>query len=232
MSFEIESKQQVLDILAPELNPEEATQYLPLAKARLAEETREYEKAKAGSARCQAVCDANKETARFLASKSASLSAERDELKTASRNELFAMQGDCDAEGVSGMLRKKSDALNFVDESFSFLVEVKSPADTIVWLDALENEAIAYHAVISSHAVVKRIETIILMRPLIESEGPVGVIGGATEQLRQEAQAAYKRIESARNAARDARLAYERLQSSRASRGIITSANTAHVFGH
>jgi hypothetical protein len=135
-------------------------------------------------------------------------------------------------EAVSGMLRKKTDSVNFVDEALSFLLEVKAPADTIVWLDALANKAVAYHAVISSAAVVKRVETIILMGPIIESEGDCGVIGGATERLRQEAQAAYKRIESARNAARDARLAYERAQSARISRSIVTSANTPHVFGH
>jgi hypothetical protein len=232
MSFEIESKQQVLDVLAPEMSVDEATQYQPVAKARLAEETREHEKAKTESARLKAICDGNMETARFLASKSAVLTAERDELKATLRTELYAMHGDCDVEGVSGMLRKKTDAVDFVDSAYSFLVEVKAPADTILWLDAIENEAIAYHAVVSSQAVLKRIQTIILMAPIIESEGPVGIIGSATEQLRQEAQTAYKRIESARNAAREARLAYERVQSARVSKGIVTSANTAHVFGH
>jgi hypothetical protein len=232
MAFEIESKQQVLDVLAPELTPEEATTYLPLAQAQFAEQTREHEKAKAQTAQCKDVCDQNKDTARFLSSKSATLTAERDELKTASRAELFAMHGDCDVEGVSGMLRKKEDAVNFVDAAYSFLLEVKSPADTIVWLDALANEAEAEHSAICAAAVLSRTRTIAALGPVMQSEGgAIGVIGGATERLREQAKVAYKRIENARNAARDARLAYERTQSARVSKGIVTSANTAHVFG-
>jgi hypothetical protein len=233
MSFEIESKQQVLDMLAPELTPDEAGRYLPMAEAEFKERTRELEKARTESARLKAICDGNKETARFLASKSAAPSAERDELKAASRNELFAMHGDCDAEGVSGMLRKKSDALNFVDESYSFMVEVKAPADQIVYLGALANEAEADHSEICAAAVLSRTRTIVALGPVMQSEGgQIGVIGGATERLREQAKVAYKRIESARNAAREARLAYERVQSARVSKGIVTSANTAHVFGH
>ena len=231
--MEIESKQQVLDILAPELTPEEATAYLPIAQAQFEERQREWEKAKAQSAECKAVCDANAETSRFLAAKSAVLTAERDELKAASRSELFAMHGDCDVEGVSGMLRKKDDALNFVDTSYSFMLEVKAPADNIVWLDALTNEAIAEHGTIAAAAVLNRTRTIVALGPVIASEGgAVGVIGGLNSTLKAQAQAARMRIETARNTARDARLAYERLQSSRSSKGIITSANVAHAIGH
>ncbi len=232
MSFELESKNQLFELTGPELTPLEAEQYLPVAQAQFAEQTRELEKAKAQSAQCKDVCDQNGQTARFLASKSAALTAERDELKTASRNELFAMHGDCDVEGVSGVLRKKEDAVNFVDAAYSFLLEVKSPADTIVWLDALANEAIAEHGEICAAAVLNRTRTIAALGPVMQSEGGVvGVIGGTTERLKEQAKVAYKRIESARNAARDARLAYERTQSARVSKGIVTSANTAHVFG-
>src|SRR6185437_8277358 len=126
MAFEIESKQQVLDVLAPELTPEEATTYLPLAQAQFAEQTREHEKAKAQTAQCKDDCDQNALTARVLASNSAALKAERDELNTAYRAELFAMHGDCDVEGVSGMLRKKEDAVNSVDAPYSLQLEVKS----------------------------------------------------------------------------------------------------------
>lgn len=233
MPIEFQSKQEMFDALGPELTPEEASAYLSVAQAQFEERTRERERAQAEAATCKAIVDGNVDTSRYLASKSAALSAEWNEMKTASRNEIFAMHGGCDAEGVSGMLRAKSNALNFVDESYAFMVEVKSPADQIVYLDALANQAIAEHGEICAAAVIKRIETIILMRPVIESEGgQVGVIGGLTERLRQEAKVAYKRIESARNAARDARLAYERLQSSRTSRGIITSANVTHAIGH
>jgi len=233
MPFEIESKQQVLDMLAPELTPEEAQTYLPQAQAQLKEHQRELEKAKAESARLKAIVDANAESARFLASKSAVLSVERDALKAASRDEIFAMRDDCDVEGVSGMLRKKTDAVDFVDGAYSFLVEVKAPADTIIWLDALAQQACAEHSEICAAARLNRTRTIIALGPVMESEGgEIGLIGGVTERLKEDAQAAYKRIDMARNTAREARLAYERVQSARVSKGIITSANTAHVFGH
>jgi len=232
MAFEIESKQQVLDMLALERTPDEAGRYLPVVQEELAESQRELEKAKAESARLKAIVDANAESARFLASKSAALSAERDEMKTNLRNEIYAMRDDCDLEGVSAMLRKKTDAVDFVDAAYSFMVEVKAPADTIVWLDALANQACAEHSEICAAARLSRTRTIIALGPVMESEGgQVGLIGGVTERLREDAQAAYKRIDVARNTAREARLAYDRVQSARVSKGIITSANTAHIFG-
>ena len=230
--IEFESKQQVLDVLAPELNPDEAAQRLPVAQAELEECKREYQKAKVASATCKDVVDANAYTSRYLASKAAALTAERDALKANLRTEVYAMHGDCDVEAVSGTLRKKTDSVNFVDEALSFLLEVKAPADTIVYLDALANEAVAEHAELSAKARLSRIRTMVALGPVIESEGEIGVIGAATERLRQAAKAANARIDTARGAARDARLAYERLQSARTSRGIVTSANVSHAIGH
>ncbi len=233
MGFEFESKNQVMDVLAPELTPDEAGQYLPVAKAEYEEQTREHEKAKTESARCKDVCDQNAQSARFLASKSAALTAERNALKENLRSEIYAMHDDCDVEAVSGMLRKKEDAVNFVDAAYSFLLEVKNPADTIVWLDALANEAEAEHSAICAAARLNRTRTIAALGPIRESEGgAIGVIGGATERLKEQAKVAYKRIDSARNAAREARLAYEKAQSARVSRGMILSANVAHAIGH
>ena len=233
MGFEVESTKQLIQLTEPELTPDEAGQYLPVAQAQLAEQTREHEKAKAESARCMGVCDQNKDTMRFLSSKSAALTAERDELKANLRIELYSTHDDCDVEGVSGMLRRKTDAVDFVDSAYSFLVEVKNPADTILWLDARANEAVAEHSAICAAAVLNRTRTIAALGPILASEGgAVGVIGGLTETLKAQAQAAYKRIESARNAARDARLSYERAQSARISRGLVKSANVIHAIGH
>jgi hypothetical protein len=228
--MEIDSKQTFIDLTAPELSPEEAKVYEPVALAEYQQCVKEHDVAREAAARCKAVCDANADTLRCLASRQGALSGEWQQFKASLRTELYELANACDVEALASLLRKKTDAMEFVDAAYSFLLEVKAPADEILWLDSLVNQAIAEHGELCAAAVLSRTKTIAALGPVIASEGgQVGVIGGATERLKEEARKANKRIESAQNAAREARLAYERRISANVSRGIITSSNVSHA---
>jgi hypothetical protein len=230
--MEIESKQDLLDVLAPEETPEQAEQHLPVALAECENRREATEAAKKLTAKCQAALDHDDETLRYLTELRARLSAELAELRATSRTELFALQKAFDVEEVSSLMRRKSGTVEYVDREYDFLLTVKRGADEILLRDAIANQDIAEATEVSGLAVLSRLRTIIALGPVIASEGDCGFIGSATEKLREEAKALAKKAETSRAAAREARATYERQQSARISRGIITSLNMPNAAQH
>lgn len=228
--MEFYNKQEVIDVLSPELSSAQAEQHLPVAQGNYKERVAETNAAKVATKACLAVCDANGDAARFLRATQGKTSAERDKLKTVLRTELYELRDTCDIGANSSLLRQQSDAIEFLDSSYDFLMTVKEPSDNILYLDALENEARAEHSEASAAAALSRVKTIIALAPVIELEGgDVGLIGAATEALRDQVKVLAKRIEMAADAARNARIAYDRQLSARISRGMITTANLPHA---
>jgi hypothetical protein len=226
--MEFQTKQDVIDVLSPELTTAEAELYLPVAEANYTERIKDTDTAKKATEKCQGVCDDDGDTLRALAEMQAKASAELTELRSTLRTELYANRETCDVEGISSVLHLKTNAVEFIDSAYDYLLTVKAPADHILLLDALANQASAEFSEMSAAANLSRVKTIAALGPVIALEGAnVGFIGAATETLREHAKMLAKKVEVARNASRDARSSYDRQQSARKSRGIITSANVA-----
>ena len=231
MGFEFENKEQVIGVLAPEFSTSEAIQGLPGAQALYQQRVQEHDQAKERAKRLEAVSDTNRETLCFVRSTQESLYGEQKALTSASYTEVYEMRSACDIEGVGSLLRKKKDAIDFVDSAYNYLLQVKEPLDQIARLDSLVDQAIAEHAELAQAAVLSRMRTIAALGPILETEGgEVGIIGKGTERLRSAAQDALKRVESAKEAARDARLAFDRAESARISTGIVTTKNVYHAI--
>jgi hypothetical protein len=223
--FEFENKEQVIGVLAPELSTPEAIQGLPDAQALYQQRIQEHDQAREEVKRCEAVCDANREALRFLRDRQEALFSERKAFEATSCAEVYALRDVCDIEGVGCLLRKKNDAIEFIDFAYSNLLQLKAPLNDIDLLDSLVKQAIAEHAELSQAAALSRMRTIATLGPLLETEGEVGIIGKGTEQLRSAAQAALKRVETAKQAARDARTAFDSAEAVRISTGLVTSKN-------
>ena len=228
----INTKQDVIDGLSPELPPEQAKQYLHVATTNCEERKKETDIARSATEKCQAVLNDDDDTLRFLRELQGKLTAELSDLKATSRTEFFALRAAFNLDEVSSLIQRKSGTAEYVDREYDFLLTVKRGADYILLLDAIANQRSAECSEMSAMAVLSRIKTIIALGPVIESEGDCGFIGAATEKLREEAQVLAKTTEVAQNTARDARLAYERQQSARISRGIITSACLPNAVQH
>lgn len=231
MGFEFEDKQQVISVLGPELSTPEAIQGLPDAQALYQQRVQEHDLATEESKRREAVCDTNRETLRFLRATQEALYDKRKAFTSDSYTEVYEMRSNCDIEGIGSLLRKKIDAIEFVDAGYDFLLRQKQPQDEIALLDSLVDKARAEHAELTQAAVLSRMRTIAALGPILETEcGEVGIIGAGTERLRSAAQLALKRVETAQAAAKDARLAFDRAESARISVGILTSKNVTNAI--
>jgi hypothetical protein len=229
--FEFEDKQQVISVLGPELSTQEAIQGLPDAQALYQQRVQEHDGATEEVKQCEAVSAANRETLRYLREKQESLHAELKQITSTSYTELFALRSDSDIEGIAGILSKKRAAIAFVDSAYNHLLLVQDPLDQIAFLDSLVKQAVAEHSELSQAAVFSRMKTIAALGPILETEcGEVGIIGKGTEQLRSAAQAALKHVESAKEAARDARLAFDKAEAVRISAGITAPIVTPIVY--
>lgn len=107
--MDFDNKQQVLDVLAPELTPQEAERYLPVALATFNERTRDREKAEKDVQAREEVCRDNVAKSHYLAELPPRLSAKRDKLGTTLGMELYSLRGACDVQAAGLFLRKKVD---------------------------------------------------------------------------------------------------------------------------
>jgi hypothetical protein len=223
MSLTLDSGQDLFDLLSPEMTSPEAVQYLSVAEKNHTERTKETETANKATESCQAQCDDDGEILRYLRDAQTTLTRALGELRITSRAELDALRGACNIEDISALIARKSTAVAYVDSEYDHMLTVQAPADHILLLDALANEASAEWSEVSAAAALSRVRTLAALGPVIALEGAnVGFIGAATEALREQARILAKKVETARNAARDARIAYDRMQSARISRGILT----------
>jgi hypothetical protein len=226
MGVDVESIEQLIGLTAPEFSTPEAIQGLPDAQALYQQRVQEHDRASEDVKCRQAVCDTNHETLRFLRSKQEALSTELKALRSASNTELYELRSDCDVEGIGSLLRKKIDAIEFVDAAYNYLLLVKDPLDGLDFQDSLVNEGKAEYGELSQAALFSRMKTIALLGPIREIEGnEIGIIGAGSNRLKCAAQAALKRVETMKADARDARLAFDRAESARISTGLITLKN-------
>ena len=141
MGFEFENKQQVIDVLAPQLSTSEAIQGLPDAQALYAQRVQEHDLTREEVKRCEAVCNTDRETLCFLRDKQETLHTELKQFRSTSYTELYGLRCDCDIEGIGSILSKKRHALEFVDRAYDFLIQVKNPLDDIDLMHSLVKQA-------------------------------------------------------------------------------------------
>lgn len=232
MPITIESGQDYISMSSPEVTSDEAKQYLPVAEANYAERKKDNDNAKNATAKCQAICDADGETLRFFRDAQVKLTQKRDETVTTSRAEFHATREACNIKDISSLIAQENVAVAYVDAEYDHLLTVQAPADHILLLDALANQASAEHNEACAAAALSRVRTLAALGPVVALEGgTVGIVGAVTESLRENARILAKKAEVAQGTARDARIRFERQRAAYISKGIITSLNMPNAMG-
>lgn len=229
MNFD--TKQDLTDCISPEFTPDEAKQYLPFADGKYHQCILDHDAANNVTDKCQEVLDDDDATLRYIRDTQPAESAELGKLKADFEVEFHETRGAFNLNDACWLIRRKLDVADFRDAYYDKLLTVIRPAHHILYLDAVENQLRAECSEMAAAAALSRVKTIAALGPVIALEGSnIGVIGAFTENLRSQVQVLAKKIEVARNAARDARIAYDRQQTARISRGIITSANLPNAI--
>jgi hypothetical protein len=215
------------ELLESGMTPDEAKEKKDTYKARLLQRQREREAAEAATTKRKEACDANGVLLRFLHAKQEDFTRAVADLKGTQRVELPALLHAYDFEGQGSLLRLKIDALQHAGSEYDHVATVKSGADHVLLMDALENQRLTEYNELRAMTEYSHIETLATLGPAMSLQGGKGAfIGALTESLQAETAAAWKAYEFAKIAAHEARQKYEQQQAAQLSRGIITDMQT------